>query len=63
MTVGVVVDADVAEQLDRESAERLDKRIRLLVATIHDQIAKLHELVAAGIFTTPSSCQSQSTRW
>ena len=32
--------------LDRDSAERLDKRIRLLVGTIHDQIDKLYELVA-----------------
>jgi hypothetical protein len=46
MTVDVAVDAEIVEPLDRESAERLDRRIRLLVGTIHDQMAKLDELVA-----------------
>jgi hypothetical protein len=40
-----MIDAEIVEPLDRESAERLDRRIRLLVGTIHDQIAKLYELV------------------
>jgi hypothetical protein len=36
---------EVIEPLDRAAAERLDKRMRLLVGTINDNIAKLHDLV------------------
>jgi hypothetical protein len=36
---------EVIEPLDRAAAERLDKRMRLLVDTINDNIAKLYELV------------------
>jgi hypothetical protein len=46
MTLDPIIDAEIVEPLDRESAERLDTRIRLLVGTIHDQMAKLHELLA-----------------
>ena len=45
MTVDCIVDAEVVPTLDRAAAERLDKRIRLLVGTINDSIAKLHDLV------------------
>jgi hypothetical protein len=38
-----VIDAEVV--VDREAAERLDKRIRLLVGTINDNITKLDTLV------------------
>ena len=31
--------------IDRPAAERLDKRIRLLVGSINDNLAKLYELV------------------
>jgi hypothetical protein len=46
VTLDVVIDAEIVEPLDKKSAEQLDRRIRLLVGTIHDQMAKLHELVA-----------------
>jgi hypothetical protein len=39
------VDAEVVEPLDRDTAERLDKRMRLLVGAITDSMAKLYELV------------------
>lgn len=39
------IAADVIEPLDRGDAERLDKRIRLLVGTITDSMDKLYELV------------------
>jgi hypothetical protein len=46
VTLDVVIDAEIVEPLDKKSAEQLDRRIRLLVGTIHDQMVKLHELVA-----------------
>ncbi len=36
---------EVVEPLNRDDAERLDKRMRLLVGTITDNMAKLYELV------------------
>lgn len=39
------IAAEIVPTLDRPAAERLDRRIRLLVGTINDNIAKLHELV------------------
>jgi hypothetical protein len=41
----MVVDAEVIDPMDRADAERLDKRIRLLVGTINDNLDKLYELV------------------
>jgi transposase len=41
----VTMEAEVVEPLDREAAERLDKRVRLLVGNIHDSMAKLHDLL------------------
>lgn len=39
------VDAEIVVPLDRAEAKRLDQRIRLLVGSINDNIAKLHDLV------------------
>jgi hypothetical protein len=41
----LVVDAEVVDPMGRADAERLDKRIRLLVGTINDNLDKLYELV------------------
>jgi ribosomal protein L12E/L44/L45/RPP1/RPP2 len=43
--IDLVVDAEIVEPLDRITAERLDRRIRLLVGAIDDQLGKLQELV------------------
>jgi transposase len=45
VTLDVMVDAEIVEPLDKKSVEQLDRRIRLLVGTIHDQMVKLSELV------------------
>jgi hypothetical protein len=41
----LTVDAEVVDPIGRADAQRLDKRIRLLVGTINDNLAKLYELV------------------
>lgn len=41
----LAIDPEVVEPLDRATAQRLDKRMRLLAGTINDNIAKLYELV------------------
>jgi hypothetical protein len=45
--IDLVLDAEVVEPLDQDhgAAERLDKRIRLLVGTINNSISKLYTLV------------------
>ncbi len=45
MTVDTVVDAEIVDSMAKAAAERLDKRIRLLVGSIHESLAKLHGLV------------------
>src|SRR5262249_28760118 len=45
MTLDPVIDAEGIEPLDQPSAQRLAKRIRLLVGTINDNIDKLAKLV------------------
>lgn len=45
MNTDAVVEAEIADPLGGPDAERLDKRIRLLVGTINDNLAKLHKLV------------------
>lgn len=39
------VDAEIVVPMDHAAAKRLDQRIRLLVGTINENIAKLHDLV------------------
>lgn len=39
------LDPEIIKPLDRPAAERLDKRVRLLVGNIHDSIAKLYNLL------------------
>jgi len=41
----LVVDAEVVDPIEAPDAQRLDKRIRLLVQSIADNAAKLYELV------------------
>lgn len=41
----LAVEAEVVEPLDQAAARRIDRRIRLLVGTINDNIVKLRELV------------------
>jgi hypothetical protein len=43
--IDLVLDAEIAEAMDHSAAERLDKRIRLLVGSIGDSLDKLHTLV------------------
>lgn len=45
MSANVVIDAEVVPVLDRPAAERLDRRIRLMVDAINDNLAKLQALV------------------
>ena len=42
----LIVDAEVVPMLDRPSAERLDRRLRLMVDATNENLAKLQELVA-----------------
>lgn len=44
-TLPVPITTDVVAAMDKPDAERLDKRIRLLVGAIHDNITKLYDLV------------------
>jgi predicted transcriptional regulator len=46
VTVDVVVDGEVVPTLDKAAAERLDKRIRLLVGSINDSVSKLCDRVS-----------------